>query len=71
MLRTLIHAAEPAEILAGRVEKEHIDLMVGDADLLSLPKRKIPRDLCYAGEISALSAGVPTTCRLNICVALQ
>ena len=38
VLRALVEAAETAEILAGRVEKEHLDLIVGDADLLLLPE---------------------------------
>ena len=38
VLRALVEAAETAEILAGCVEKEHVDLMVGDADLLLLPE---------------------------------
>jgi hypothetical protein len=38
VLRALVEAAETAEILAGRVEKKHIDLMVGDADFFLRPE---------------------------------
>jgi hypothetical protein len=38
VLRALVEAAEPAEIPPGRVEKEHIDLMVSDAGLLLFPE---------------------------------
>jgi len=39
VLRALIEAAESAEIRAGGVEQEHVDLMVGDADLPFLPEQ--------------------------------
>ena len=38
VLRALIEAAESTEIRTGSVEQEHIDLMVGDADLPFLPE---------------------------------
>ena len=39
VLRALIEAAESAEIRTGGIEQEHIDLMVGDADLPFLPEQ--------------------------------
>ena len=38
VLRALIEPAEPAAICAGSVEKEDVDLMVSNADLLVLPE---------------------------------
>jgi hypothetical protein len=39
VLRALIEAAESAEMRAGGVDQEHVDLMVGDADLPFLPEQ--------------------------------
>ena len=39
VLRASIEAAESAEIRAGGVDQEHVDLMVGDADLPFLPEQ--------------------------------